>query len=175
MDKSKQADACTKLGAAIVASGIAGEVGALVLKGELAARLMMALVAIGLSMMLFGMVYGRIVDVVECIFCRANVPRFYSEDSACYVCLRRRLRYPFGSSSLPVAKACDVCKADRYQSFLIRTGGGKGPTVCLFCISSFAAVQPQLKAYAESKGVPVTAELAEEWGAEQISKSGALK
>lgn len=82
MERAKQAETLVKVGGAIFAGGLAGEVGAAVFKGDVVPAMMIMLMIIGLTMMLVGMIYGRVVDTVTC-YCRRFSARCPCSSSPC--------------------------------------------------------------------------------------------
>lgn len=116
----------------------------------------LAIGLIGLAFILVGMVYGRVVDKVECLFCEAIVPRFYASPDAegknfiCAVCQRARFEYPFGSARLPKKMACSNCKRQFYplpHLFLARDGNG--PSVCRYCIVADIGIKKAISEVAD--------------------------
>lgn len=170
MDKKRQAEISVSIGMAIFGAGLAGGTVVAYLKHEIPMREILIFTAMGLVFVVVGMVYGRIVDKVSCLFCDAIVPRFYaSPDVAgsnfiCAVCQRVQVKYPFGSSNIPKKKPCYICKRQFYPlPYLLATDGGKGPMACRGCIVVGLSINKALKEYAAAKGVDLTDDVAEEW------------
>lgn len=174
MDKSRQAEISVALGTVIFGFSSAAIVA--YLKREVPVTPLLLLAATGLTFVLVGMIYGRIVNKVECLFCEAIVPRFYTSPNAdgkkfiCAVCQGARNEYPIGSENIPQKKPCAACKRMYYPlPHLYMTDGGRGQSVCRRCLAVGTEISKELKRYAAEKGVDLTDAVAEEWARSQIS------
>lgn len=179
MDRIRQAEIGTQLGIAIATAGVAAEGIVAYLKSEICLSPFLLLLALGLAITLVSMIYGRVVDAVQCMFCNATVPRFYSipnkakDAYACHVCMRCRPEYPFGSKNAPAKKACAFCNGNFYPIPLLMSTdptGQKNTMICRVCIAMHEQIRAEVQQYAATHGKPITATLIDEWATEELKK-----